>query len=146
MRSFLRGFQQRVAAAIEQACAENPCIAKDRIAESIVKAYLQAKMAQAEISPTLYRIAMELDARELIELATRRSANAIEAMLSTSNGRFTNPGLLAQTLTAALYGTVPAFCHRVLSAADGAEAERQLTIMFRSYLIAHRSGIADATP
>jgi hypothetical protein len=49
-----------------------------------VKAYLHAKMAQAEISPALYRIASELDARELIDGATRRSAKAIEAMLSST--------------------------------------------------------------
>ena len=134
-----------LADAIEKACGENPCATKEMIAETIVKAYLQAKMAQAEVSPALYRIAMELDARELIELAARRSANAIEAMLSTADdGRFADPSLVAQTLTAALYGTVPAFCHRVLTPADGIEAERQLTIMFRSYLLAHQAGKAEA--
>ena len=134
-----------LASAIEKARDDNPRATKETIAEAVVKAYLEAKMAQAEVSPSLYRIAMELDARELIELAARRSANAIEAMLSTAgDGRFADPRLLAQTLTAALYGTVPAFCHRVLSPADGSEAERQLTIMFRSYLLAHRSGKVEA--
>jgi AcrR family transcriptional regulator len=134
-----------LAGAIEKACGESPCTTKQMIAEIIVKAYLQAKMAQAEVSPALYRIAMELDARELIESATRRSASAIETMLSTTaDGYFADPSLVAQTLTAALYGTVPAFCHRVLSPADGIKAERQLTIMFRSYLVAHQSGMAEA--
>lgn len=134
-----------LAAAIEKACDESSGATKEMIAETVVKAYLQAKMAQAEVSPALYRIAMELDARELIESATRRSARAIEATLSAAgDGRFANPGVVAQTLTAALYGTVPAFCHRVLTPADGIEAERQLTIMFRSYLVAHQSGMAEA--
>ena len=67
--------------------------------------------------------------------AVRRSAEAIAAALSVaSDGRFADPGLIAKTLTAALYGTVPAFCHRVLAVADGIEAERQLEVMFRSYL------------
>jgi AcrR family transcriptional regulator len=133
-----------LASAIEKACGESPCATTEMVAETVVKAYIQAKMAQAEISPVLYRIAMELDARELIELAVRRTARAIEGMLSVaSDGRFAEPSLVAQTLTAALYGTVPAFCHQVLSAANGIEAERQLTIMFRSYLVAHKSGIAD---
>lgn len=134
-----------LAGAIEKACAENSCATKEMIAETIVKAYLEAKMAQAEISPALYRIAMELDARELIEVAGQRSARAIEAMLSAAgDGRFADPSLVAQTLTAALYGTVPAFCHRVLTPANGIEAERQLTIMFRSYLVAHQGGIAQS--
>lgn len=133
-----------LAAAIETACQDSPAT-NEMIAEAVVKAYLQAKMAQAEISPALYRIALELDARELIEATTRRSARAIDAMLSgIGHGRIADPGLIAQTLTAALYGTVPAFCHRVLTPADGAEAERQLTIMFRSYLVAHQGGVADA--
>ncbi|MDR9760539.1 TetR/AcrR family transcriptional regulator [Rhizobium redzepovicii] len=128
---------EMLAGAVEKARDQNRCAAKELIAEAVVKAYLQTQLAQAEISPALYRIAMELDARALIEAAVRRSAGAIEAMLSTSaDGRFADPGLLAQTLTAALYGTVPPFCHRVLSAADGLEAERQLTTMFRSYLVA----------
>jgi AcrR family transcriptional regulator len=134
-----------LAGAIEKACDDSPRATRDTIAETVVKAYLQAKMAQAEISPALYRIAMELDARELIELASRRSARAIEGLLSTTEeGRFADPSLLAQTLTAALYGTVPAFCHRVLSPADGREAEKQLTIMFRSYLVAQQGGVAEA--
>jgi AcrR family transcriptional regulator len=131
--------------AIERACGGEPCATSEMVAETVVKAYLRAKMAQAEVSPALYRIALELDARELIESAVRRSARAIEAMLSASeDGRFADPSLVAQTLTAALYGTVPAFCHRVLSQADGIEAERQLTIMFRSYLVAHQRAIAES--
>ncbi|AYG66314.1 MULTISPECIES: TetR/AcrR family transcriptional regulator [unclassified Rhizobium] len=133
-----------LADAIEKARDENPCPTAETLAEIVVKAYLEAKMAQAEVSPALYRIAMELDARELMELASRRSARAIEAMLSTTgDGRLADPSLVAQTLTAALYGTVPAFCHRVLSPSDGAEAEKQLTIMFRSYLVAQRGDIAE---
>ncbi|HLH10453.1 MAG TPA: TetR/AcrR family transcriptional regulator [Methylovirgula sp.] len=135
--------------AIEEACAQNLGAKVEGIAETVVKAYLEAKMDQAEVSPSLYRIALELDARELIEAASRRSAKAIGAVLSTAvDGRFANPALLAQTLTAALYGTLPAFCHLVLSPADGREAQKQLTIMFRSYLASHQNGglSADAAP
>jgi AcrR family transcriptional regulator len=126
-----------LANAIEKACEDSPT--KDLIAENVVGAYLKAQMAQAEVSPALYRIAMELDARELIDATSRRSATAIGSALSAiRGGRLHDPRLLAQMLTAALYGTVPAFCHRVLSRADGDEAKRQLTIMFRSYLTAHQ--------
>lgn len=131
---------------IEEACDEVRGTTLETIAEAVVKAYLHAKMAQAEISPALYRIAMELDARALIEAAIRRNAQAIATALSAaSDGRLADPGLVAHTLTAALYGTVPAFCHKVLSPADGSEAKRQLTVMFRSYLLAaERQGGIDA--
>jgi hypothetical protein len=87
---------------------------------------------------------MELDARELIERATRRSERAIEAMLSSaSDGLFADAHVIAQTMTAVIYGTVPAFCARVMPEAAGREAERQLSIMFHSYLVASR--IAEPT-
>ncbi|MGY5775823.1 TetR/AcrR family transcriptional regulator [Rhizobium sp. LEGMi135b] len=125
--------------AIEKACDETRHATVETIAESVVKAYLQTQIARAEVSPALYRIGLELDARELVGSAIQRSARAIEATLSGAvDGSFADAGLIAQTLTATLYGTVPAFCHKVLSAADGIEAERQLTIMFRSYLVAHK--------
>jgi len=127
-----------LAGAIENVCDNHPSATRESIAEAVVAAYLEAQMAQAEVSPALYRVAMELDARELIDAGSRRSADAIERILSTvSSGDADEPRVLAQTLTAALYGTVPAFCHRVLSRADGNEAKKQLTIMFSSYLTAH---------
>src|SRR5215510_7358974 len=61
-----------LADAVEKACGEVQGATVETIAEVVVKAYLHAKMAQAEISPALYRIAMELDARALIEVALRR--------------------------------------------------------------------------
>ena len=128
-----------LAEAVEKACDENRLGTVETIAEAVVKAYLQVQIARAEVSPALYRIALELDARELSALAARRSARAIEVTLSNArDGRFADASLIAQTLTATLYGTVPAFCHRVLAPADAIEAEKQLTIMFRSYLVAHR--------
>ncbi|WP_245472497.1 TetR/AcrR family transcriptional regulator [Rhizobium jaguaris] len=132
-----------LAAAIERACDENLNARAEELAEAVVKAYLQAQMAQAEVSPALYRISLELDARALIDMATRRSVKAVGAALSSaSDAQFADPDLVAQTLTAALYGMVPAFCHRVLAPADGREAEKQLIIEFRSYLGAHQSEVS----
>ncbi|WP_349962337.1 TetR/AcrR family transcriptional regulator [Rhizobium sp. ZPR3] len=132
-----------LAEAIEKACDENRHAAVEMLAEAVVKAYLRVQMAQAELSPALYRISLELDARELTELATRRSAKAIATSLSTAgDGDFSDPRLVAETLTAALYGTVPAFCHRVLSEANGVEAQKQLTMMFQSYIRAQKAHVS----
>jgi AcrR family transcriptional regulator len=126
-----------LADALEKASEQNRYTTLERIAAAVVKAYLEARMAQSEVAPALYLVAVELDARALIELATQRSEKAIEAMLSTaSDGRFTDPHVIAQTMTAVIYGTVPAFCARIMPPAAGREAERQLTIMFHSYLTA----------
>ncbi|MGA7436549.1 MAG: TetR/AcrR family transcriptional regulator [Luteibacter sp.] len=129
-----------LADAIEMACAENLGATTETMAAGVVKAYLLAKMAQAEISPALHLVARELDARQLAEEAARRSEKSMEAMLSTaSDRRLIDPRVIAQTMTAAIYGTVPAFCAHILSPANGREAEKQLTIMFRSYLAAQQN-------
>jgi hypothetical protein len=133
-----------LADAIEKASNENRCTTVETMAEAVVKDYLKAYMTQAKVSPALYLVTKELDARPLIEQATRRSERAIETMLvSASDGRLFDPHVIAQTMAAALYGTVPAFCPRVLSAAHSREAEKQLTIMFRSYLVAQQSNTKD---
>ena len=99
--------------------------------------YLRAKVEQCEVSRALYLIAIELDAYELVETATRRGEQAIAAMLSTaSDGEFPDPNVVAQILLAAVYGTARAFFERASPPALGGEVERQLTIMCRSYLAA----------
>lgn len=133
-----------LADAIEKACDENRSATVEAMAAAVVKAYLQTRMVQAEVTPALYLVARETDVRQLAEQATQRSEKAIEAMLSTAiDGRLIDPHVIAQTLTAAIYGTVPAFCPRVLSLANSREAERQLTVMFSAYLLAQRG---DAPP
>ena len=128
-----------LADAIEKACDENRSATVEAMAAAVVKAYLQTRMVQAEVTPALYLVARETDVRQLAEQATQRSEKAIEAMLSTAiDGRLIDPHVIAQTLTAAIYGTVPAFCPRVLSLANSREAERQLTVMFSAYLLAQR--------
>lgn len=123
-----------LAAAIERGCEKFPGEAGGMIAENIVNSYLYAKMAQARVSPALYRAAKELDARDLIEASFGRSLDAIKTLLCRLD--FANPELTAKTLTAALFGTVPAFCERVLSPDNGAKAQEQLTVMLSSYLAA----------
>jgi len=103
-----------LADAIEKACDENRSATVEAMAAAVVKAYLQTRMVQAEVTPALYLVAREIDVRQLAEQATQRSEKALEAMLSTAiDGRLIDPHVIAQTLTAAIYGTVPAFCPRV---------------------------------
>lgn len=133
-----------LADAIEQACDEHRHEPLEAMAAAVVRAYVQTRMVQAEVTPALYLVTRELDVRPLAELATQRSERAIEAMLATvSEGQLSHPHVIAQTLTAAIYGTVPAFCPRVLSLPNSREAERQLTVMFHSYLLAQQSGTAE---
>ena len=126
-----------LAGALEVACGEHRGAAVEAMAEAVVRAYLHAKARQRGVSQALYLIAVEFDTRDLIEAATRRAEQAIAAMLATArDGRFPDPHVVAQTMLAAVYGTVRAFYERDMPPAIGGEVERQLTLMCRSYLAA----------
>lgn len=130
-----------IVAAVEAACGDHRGAPVDAMAEAVVKAYLQAKTRESEVSSVLYLVAVEFDARELIEAATLRGEEAIAAMLSTaSDGHFGDPYLVARTLLAAIHGAVRTFYERDMPPTIGGEAERQLTLMCRSYLFAAREG------
>ena len=124
---------------VEKACQENVNAGSDKIASVVVRAYLEAIMTHAEISPSLYYIAVDLDAGRLLDKAVQKSVKAIDTLLtSASDGHFSESYVIAQTMAAVLFGAVPAFCARVMHPSDGIEAERQLELMFRAYLAAHK--------
>jgi hypothetical protein len=105
--------------------------------EGAVKAYLQVKAKQPEVSRALYLIALELDTRGLVEAAIQRAEQAIAGMLLTaSDGRFPDPHAVARTAFAAIHGTVRMFYEREIPPMMGGEIARQLTMMCRSYVAA----------
>ena len=129
-----------IADALETACIKHRGEAVERMAEAVVRSYLQAKMTQAEASRALYLIAVELPALDLVEAATRRGEDAISAMLATaSDGVFSNANVIAQTMLAAVYGTARALFERDLPLVLGGEVEDQLMVMCRAYLLAASS-------
>lgn len=126
---------------VEEACHENLNTESAKIAAVVVRAYLEAIMSNAEVSPALYYIAVDLDAGRLLDKSVQKTVHAIEKLLtSASDGNFNECHIIAQTMAAVLFGTVPAFCVRVISSSAGEEAERQLILMLRAYLAAHQQG------
>ncbi len=130
---------EMIVSAVEVACHDHHGVGTEAMAEAVVKAYLQAKAKQSDVSSALNLIAVELDARNLIEAANQRGEEAIAAMLSTaSDGRPGDLQVVAQTLLAAIYGTVRTFYERGSPPAAGDKVEKQLTVMCRAYLSASR--------
>jgi AcrR family transcriptional regulator len=120
---------------LEAACHQHRGAKAEVMTEAAVKAYLQVKAAQPEVSRALYLIAMELDSRGLVEAAINRAEQAIAAMLSTaSDGRFSDPHAVARALFAAIHGTVRMFYERHMPPAIDGEVANQLTMMCRSYV------------
>jgi hypothetical protein len=124
-------------ATLEAACNDHQGAPAEVMTEGAVKAYLQVKVEEPEVSRALYLVALELDERGLVEAAIQRAEQAIAAMLSTaSDGRFSDPHSVARLLFAAIHGTVRMFYERQIPPLIGGEVERQLTMMCRSYVAA----------
>jgi len=122
---------------LQTACEGQRGATAEVMIEAAVKAYLQVKAEQPEISRALYLIVIELDAQALVEAAIQRAEQAIAAMLATaSDGRFPDPHAVARQLFAAIHGTVRMFYERNLPPTIGGEAERALVMMCRSYVAA----------
>lgn len=127
---------------VEKACVENLNTGTDEIACVVVGAYLEAIMVHAEVSPALYYIAVDLDAGRLLDKAVHKSVQAIDKLLvSAIDSHFSDSYLIARTMAAVLFGAVPVFCSRVMPPSAGVEAKRQLELMFRAYLSAHKTMI-----
>lgn len=137
LHAVLERYLARLMEALEAACNDHRGKAAEDMIEAAVKAYLQVKAQEPEISRALYIVAMDLGARGLIEAAIQRAERAIAAMLATaSDGRFSDPHAVARLLFAAIHGTVRMFYERDLPPRIGGEVERQLTTMCRSYVAA----------
>jgi len=120
---------------LEAACLAHRGGTAEVMTEAAVKAYLQVKAKDPEISRALYLIAIELDARGPVEAAIQRAEQAIAAMLATAiDGRFADPHAVARILFAAIHGTVRMFYERELPPMIGGDVERQLTTMCCSYV------------
>jgi len=133
----LERYLARLMDALEAACLEHRGATAEVMTEAAVKAYLQVKAKDPEISRALYIVAIELDARGLVEAAIQRAEQAIGGMLSTaSDGRVADPHAVARMLFAAIHGTVRMFYERDLPPMLGGEVERQLTTMCCSYVAA----------
>ena len=138
-RALLYGALERhlamIVGAVEAACLAHRGAPAGAMAEAVVESYLRAKMAQCEVSSALYLIVIELDARDLVEAATRRAEEAIARMLSSaSDVRFADPRPVSETLLAAVSGAVRSFFERASPPTLGGETATHLSIMCRSYL------------
>lgn len=136
----LERYLENLMATLEAACNDHRGAPAEVMTEGAVKAYLQVKAEEPEVSRALYLVALELDERGLVEAAIRRAEHAIATMLSTaSDGRFSDPHAVARLLFAAIHGTVRMFYEREIPPLIGGEVERQLTTMCRSYVAAAKT-------
>lgn len=127
--------------AVEDKCRSHRGAQVGDMAEAVIDSYLRVKMAQCEVSSALYLIVIELDARDLVEAATRRAEKSIARMLSSaSDVWFANPLAVSETLLAAVSGAVRSFFERNTPPTLGGETATHLSVMCPSYLTSIGAG------
>jgi len=128
---------EAVAGTVEAACRQNRGQPLAAMAEQLVKAYVDAKTANAEVSRALFQVAVEMDTAELTSgISKRISTAATELLASAADVRFDDLPAVTQTLLAALTGNVRTVFERGAKPAQLKVMRQQLTTMCQAYLLA----------
>jgi AcrR family transcriptional regulator len=94
-----------VVEAVEGAARQSHGRALELMVESVVQAFLKAKLERPEEARALYAVASEVGAAALVTRAGARAGAALAVMLATaSDARFEDPALCAYMLTTAMAG------------------------------------------
>jgi AcrR family transcriptional regulator len=128
-----------VAGQVERACLAQHGMPVGQMAEALVEAYWQAKIARRQVTRALYRVAAEVDTTPLVEAFSRRVESATAAMFaSATDARFADLEIVNLTLLTSLFGTVRSLFERNLPKPWACGIQQQLIFMCRSYLEAAR--------
>ena len=124
-----------VAGSVEQACREQHGAPLSQMAEALVHAYWQAKVARCGLTHAIYRIAAEVNTTPLIEaFSTRVEAATAEMFASAPDARFGDLPIVNLTLLTSLFGTVRTLFDRSLPKPWACGVQQQLILMCCSYL------------
>lgn len=131
----------KVAEAVEAACASTRGKTTAAIVRQSVEAFVEAKMARADVSTALYRIASELNGPAVARTVFLRSATALEGALKTAPD--IGPGGLDKFAILMLFGAMAGTTKSVLEAGASPtmvkNLHRHLVLLCQSYLAATRT-------
>lgn len=133
-----------VADAVEAACrgarGKPACV----IIARTIEAFLEAKMARAEISIALYKIASEIEGPAVARETFRRSARALVDALNTAPdlARTRRDKFTIQMLFGAMAGTTKSVVEAGAPPAMVGKLRRHLVLLAEAYLSAAWSGAA----
>jgi AcrR family transcriptional regulator len=132
--------QQHLAAmaqAVEGACQIHRGQPTASMVEGLVKAYIDAKTADVEVSRALFSVAVELDTAELLGGISKRINDATMGLLaSATDAHFADLPAVTSTLLAALAGNTRAVFERGAKPAQLKVLRSQVAVMCRAYLLA----------
>ncbi len=127
-----------VSEAVEQACAQCHGQPLAPMVEKLMQAFVDAKMAHADVSAALYKISAELDSAAVILKSGKRSRTAIASMLRTAPELAHVPDALlrvkAETLCAAMSGAIRSVLEGGASPGAVRALRKELVLLGRGYL------------
>lgn len=127
----------KVSSAVEAACERARGKPLAEMLRDVVEAFVDAKMARADISTALYRIAADVGGPALAKLLGQRSQKALEAMLRTAPDVVLRQEKFAiQTMFAAMAGTTRSVLEAGASPAMVRNLREHLVLLCQSYMAA----------
>jgi AcrR family transcriptional regulator len=133
--SVLEKHLDQVAGAVELACRRNHGQQLSTMIESIVEAFVDAKMKRSDISMALYATAVGVRERALVNKVGKRARAAMASMLATApNTRFADLPFTSLMLLSAMGGATRAVLEAGSSPGMVRLLRKQLVLLCRGFL------------
>jgi AcrR family transcriptional regulator len=134
--SVLEKHQEQVVSALELACRRNHGQQVSTMIESVVEAFVDAKMVRSDISMALYATAVGVQERALASKVEKRARDAMASMLATApNTTFADLPFTCLTLISAMGGATRAVLEAGSSPRMVRLLRKQLVLLCRGFLM-----------
>lgn len=134
--SALEKHQDQVISAVELACRRNHGQPVSTMIESVVEAFVDAKMERSDISMALYAIAVGVQERALVTKAGKRARAAVASMLATApDTKFADLPFTSLMLFSAMGGATRAVLEAGSPPTMVRSLRKQLVLLCRGYLM-----------
>jgi AcrR family transcriptional regulator len=128
---------EKVSEAVEGACQGARCKPLAEMIQEMVEAFVDAKIARADVSVALYKIAPDVGGLELVKRVTQRMRQAIVRMLESAPDAGTFPDEFAvQMMLAAMSGAMRSVLETGGSPAMMRKLRGHLVVLCQSYMAA----------
>ena len=128
---------ERVTKEVEDACEHARHKPLTEMIKEVVEAFVDAKIARADISVALYKIAPDVGGLALVKRVTQRMRKAIARMLESATDTKTSPDEFAiQMMLAAMSGAMRAVLENGGSSAMMRKLREHLVVLCQSYMVA----------
>jgi AcrR family transcriptional regulator len=128
---------ERVTKEVEEACEHARHKPLTEMIKEVVEAFVDAKIARADISVALYKIAPDVGGLALVKRVTQRMRKAIVRMLESATDTKTSPDEFAiQMMLAAMSGAMRSVLETGGSPAMMRKLREHLVVLCQSYMAA----------